>query len=76
MGVYRMWRDSGYGVGAILIGLSMEFASLEAAFSLTAGLMFVSGAVVYRWMEETHPEFGTHEPPAPAERPPRSASRN
>jgi len=68
MGVYRMWRDSGYGVGAILIGLSMEFASAEAAFYLTAGLMFLSGAVVYVWMEETHPEFGTHEPPAPAEK--------
>jgi hypothetical protein len=24
------------------------------------------GAVVYVWMEETHPEFGTHQPPAPA----------
>jgi MFS family permease len=66
MGVYRMWRDSGYGVGAILIGLSMEFVNAAAAFYLTAGLMFVSGAVVYVWMEETHPEFGTHEPPAPA----------
>jgi MFS family permease len=68
MGVYRMWRDSGYGVGAILVGLAMEFASVEAAFYLTATLMFVSGAVVVLWMEETHPEFGTHEPPAPAER--------
>ena len=66
MGVYRMWRDSGYAVGAILIGLSMEFVSAEAAFYLTAILMFLSGAVVYVWMEETHPEFGTHEPPAPA----------
>ena len=66
MGVYRMWRDSGYGVGAILIGLTMQFASPEAAFYLTAGLMFLSGAVVVIWMEETHPEFGTHEPPAPA----------
>ncbi len=66
MGVYRMWRDAGYGVGAILIGLSMEAVSLEAAFYLTALLMFASGAVVWRWMEETHPEFGTHEPPAPA----------
>ncbi|MFA1610555.1 MFS transporter [Halobellus rubicundus] len=66
MGVYRMWRDSGYGVGAILIGLSMEFLYVEAAFYLTAGLMFLSGAVVLLWMEETHPEFGTHEPPAPA----------
>jgi MFS family permease len=66
MGVYRMWRDAGYGVGAILVGLSMEFVSLEAAFYVTAVLMFLSGAVVYLWMEETHPEFGTHEPPAPA----------
>ena len=66
MGVYRMWRDSGYAVGAVLIGLSMEFMNVAAAFYVTAGLMFASGAVVYVWMEETHPEFGTHEPPAPA----------
>jgi MFS family permease len=65
MGVYRMWRDAGYGVGAILIGLSMEIVNIEAAFYLTGILMFVSGAVVYLWMEETHPDFGTHEPPAP-----------
>jgi zinc transporter ZupT len=66
MGVYRMWRDSGYGVGAILIGLAMEYVNPEAAFHMTAILMFVSGAIVFVWMEETHPEFGTHEPPAPA----------
>jgi MFS family permease len=67
MGVYRMWRDAGYAVGAVLIGLAMEFVGLDAAFYLTAVLMFLSGAVVVRWMEETHPTFGTHEPPAPAE---------
>ena len=66
MGVYRMWRDSGYAVGAILIGLATEFVNAEAAFYLTAVLMFLSGAIVVVWMEETHPEFGTHEPPAPA----------
>jgi len=66
MGVYRMWRDSGYGVGAILIGLSMQFVGIEAAFYMTGLLMFASTAVVYVLMEETHPEFGTHTPPAPA----------
>jgi len=65
MGVYRMWRDAGYGVGAIVIGLVMEFATMTAAFYLTAILMFLSGAIVYVWMEETHPDFGTHTPPAP-----------
>ncbi len=63
MGVYRMWRDGGYAVGAVVIGLAMEFVQIEAAFYVTAALMFVSGAVVYGWMEETHPEFGTHSPP-------------
>lgn len=66
MGVYRMWRDAGYGVGAIVIGFAMQVATIEAAFYLTGLLMFASGAVVYLWMEETHPDFGTHEPPAPA----------
>jgi MFS family permease len=66
MGVYRMWRDAGYAVGAILIGLAMQVLNIEAAFYMTAILMFVSGTIVYRWMEETHPDFGTHEPPAPA----------
>ena len=66
MGVYRMWRDSGYAVGAVVIGVSMEFVNAEAAFYVTAGLMFLSGAVVYLWMEETHAEFGTHELPVPA----------
>ncbi|OAQ51100.1 MFS transporter [Natrinema mahii] len=70
MGVYRMWRDSGYGVGAILIGLTMQFVNTEAAFYMTAILMFISGAVVFLWMEETHPDFGTHEPPVPAQEAP------
>jgi len=74
MGVYRMWRDAGYAVGAIAIGLSMEFVGAEAAFYVTAGLMFLSGAVVYGWMEETHPAFGTHEPPAPASGAPADAA--
>ncbi|WP_132061245.1 MFS transporter [Halorussus amylolyticus] len=74
MGVYRMWRDAGYGVGAIVIGLSMEFVNAEAAFYVTAILMFLSGAVVYVWMEETHPDFGTHEPPAPATETPKQVA--
>ncbi|WP_435320339.1 MFS transporter [Haloarchaeobius sp. TZWSO28] len=73
MGVYRMWRDSGYAVGAVVIGLSMEFVTAEAAFYLTGIAMVLSGAIVYLWMEETHPDFGTHEPPAPASESPARA---
>ena len=65
MGVYRMWRDAGYGVGALLIGIAMQGLNLEAAFYLTGLLMLASGAIVFLWMEETHPEFGTHAPLVP-----------
>ncbi len=64
LGVYRLWRDLGYAVGAVLIGLSVDLLSLEAAFYGTAVAMFLSGGLVFLWMEETHPDFGTHEPPA------------
>lgn len=62
LGVYRMWRDLGYAVGAVLIGLTVDLLSIEAAFYGTAGAMFISGAYVYFRMDETHPELGTHTP--------------
>lgn len=60
LGVYRMWRDLGYAVGAILIGLTVDLFSIEIAFYGVAGAMFVSGAYVAWRMEETHPTLGTH----------------
>jgi len=60
LGVYRMWRDLGYAVGAVLIGLTVDLFSVAAAFYGVAGAMFVSGAYVVWAMEETHPGFGTH----------------
>lgn len=50
----------GYVVGAIVIGLSMEVPRVDAAFYLTGFVMVVSGLLMYRWMEETHPKFGNH----------------
>ncbi len=64
LGVYRLWRDLGYAVGAVLIGLSVDLISIDAAFYATAIAMFLSGGLVVVWMEETHPELGTHEPPS------------
>jgi hypothetical protein len=45
-------------------GLSRERA-VRTDVPHRAILMVASGGVVYLWMEETHPDFGTHEPPAP-----------
>ena len=59
LGVYRMWRDSGYAFGALLIGVVSDFISFNAGFYFTAVLMFVSGAIVARWMYETAPSRRT-----------------
>ena len=59
LGVYRMWRDAGYGFGAIIIGLTADLVSMEAAFYLVAIAMFVSGGITLVWMRETHPEQDT-----------------
>ena len=56
IGIYRFWRDLGYGIGALGLGLAAALGGqLETAFWCVAVSMLVSGAVLYRWGEETHP---------------------
>jgi MFS family permease len=53
VGVYRLWRDLGYAVGALLAGVTADALGLQAAISLTAMLTFASGVVVAVRMTET-----------------------
>jgi MFS family permease len=55
VGVYRLWRDLGYAVGALLAGLTADALGLSAAMWLVAGLTFASGVVVAGRMSETLP---------------------
>jgi MFS family permease len=55
VGVYRLWRDAGFAVGALLAGLVADLAGLEAAVWVVAVLTAVSGVVVAMRMYETHP---------------------
>lgn len=58
IGIYRFWRDLGYGIGALLLGaVAALFGGIEAGFWFTAGAMFVSGLVVLLACEETHPRL-------------------
>jgi MFS family permease len=59
VGVYRLWRDLGYAVGALLAGLTADALGVPAAMWLVAGLTFGSGLVVAVRMTETL------RPPAP-----------
>lgn len=56
VGVYRLWRDGGYAVGALLAGSIADAFSLPAAIATIGGLTFLSGAVTGRVMYETLPE--------------------
>jgi len=55
VGVYRLWRDLGYAVGALLAGLTADALGLPTAILLIAGLTFASGLVVAVRMSETLP---------------------
>lgn len=55
LGVYRFWRDLGYGIGALVLGAVADTAgSLEAGFWFTAVAMMLSGLWLVAAMEETH----------------------
>lgn len=64
VGVYRLWRDLGYAIGALLAGLTADALGLPAAMWLVAALTFASGVVVAVRMSET-----LRRPAAPAPSP-------
>ncbi|NBW78573.1 MAG: MFS transporter [Betaproteobacteria bacterium] len=58
IGIYRFWRDLGYGIGALGLGLTAHFTGqLEAAFWFVALSMFASGVLLMWLGEETHPRI-------------------
>ncbi|WP_189362248.1 MFS transporter [Thermogemmatispora tikiterensis] len=55
VGVYRLWRDSGYAVGGLLAGLLADLLSIPWAIGLVALLTFLSGVLAALLMRETLP---------------------
>jgi MFS family permease len=53
VGIYRLWRDSGYAIGAIISGIVADFFGITAAIGLVALITFLSGIVVKFRMTET-----------------------
>lgn len=53
VGVYRLWRDLGYAIGALLAGATADALGLSSAIWLVAALTFASGLVVAVRMTET-----------------------
>ncbi|UJR82948.1 MFS transporter [Sandaracinus amylolyticus] len=53
VGVYRLWRDLGYAIGALVAGVAADALGLSASMWIVAALTFGSGVVVAVRMRET-----------------------
>jgi MFS family permease len=51
VGVYRLWRDTGYVVGALLGGVVADAFDLRAAVWVVAALSALSGLIVAARMD-------------------------
>jgi MFS family permease len=63
IGIYRFWRDLGYAIGALGLGITAHFTGqMETAFWFVAFSMFVSGILLWWLGEETHPRLNPRAP--------------
>jgi MFS family permease len=47
IGIFRLWRDLGYAVGAVLTGVIADLFSINVAIAFIAGVTFLSGITIY-----------------------------
>jgi hypothetical protein len=50
VGIFRLWRDAGYAIGALLTGLLADAFGLGAALAAIGGLTVLSALVIQRRM--------------------------
>jgi MFS family permease len=55
VGVYRLWRDLGFAVGAIVAGVIADAAGMITAIWIVALITAGAGVVVLGRMRETRP---------------------
>ena len=55
IGVYRLWRDLGFAMGAIVSGVIADAAGIPAAIWLVAVLTGASGLIAAALLDETRP---------------------
>jgi MFS family permease len=55
VGVYRLWRDLGFAVGAVVSGVLADRAGMPVAIGVIAALTAASGLIVLVRMRETRP---------------------
>jgi MFS family permease len=64
IGIYRFWRDLGYGIGALALGIVANWSgAIEEGFWFVAVAMFLSGLLMQVLCEETHPRLNPADSP-------------
>jgi MFS family permease len=51
IGIFRLWRDLGYAIGAILTGIIADLISIEASIVFIGILTFASSGIIYYRMK-------------------------
>ena len=59
VGIFRLWRDLGYAIGAILTGLIAEWMNINASILIVAALTIISGIIIYVRMKCAIPQQPT-----------------
>jgi len=52
IGIYRFWRDSGYAIGALVMGLMSQWSHLLMPFWFVGIAMFLSGLIIQLWLPD------------------------
>jgi MFS family permease len=55
VGVYRLWRDGGYALGAVLAGFTADMLGVRWAIAAVGALTVFSGLLALATMRETLP---------------------
>lgn len=56
LGVYRLWRDGGYALGGLLLGVSIHSIGMLNSLYLIGIVALISMTVLLFRMKETHPQ--------------------
>lgn len=51
IGIFRLWRDLGYAIGAILTGIISDLININASILFISFLTFLSAAIIYYRMD-------------------------
>jgi sugar phosphate permease len=65
LGIFRLWRDLGYAIGAVLTGLIAEWVNINLSITVVAVLTVISSIIIYVRMKCPTPGAKTSVPSSP-----------